>query len=83
MKAQGVTQVILAFYKVSSCKHTLHQSFTSDVLAELRKFEKHSKHLSLVQITPEFMETLGGNSSQFSCYLVKIISLWFQSPVGL
>lgn len=62
MKTQGMTQVILIFCKVSSCKHTL-QSFTTVVLAETMKFKKSSKHLSLVQVTPEFMETLGGHSS--------------------
>lgn len=79
VKTQGMTQVILTFCQVSFCKHTLHQSFTTVVLAETMKFKKSSKHLSLVQVTPEFMETLGGNSSRFSCYLVKIISLWFKS----
>lgn len=83
VKTQGMTRVILTFCKVSSCKHTLRQSFTTLVLAETMKFKKSSKCLSLVHVTPEFMETLGGNSSRFSCYLIKIISLCFKSPVGL
>lgn len=35
-------------------------SFTTVVLTETMKFTNSSKHLSLVQVTPDFIETMGG-----------------------